>query len=103
MPGRGEGGKVLGKGGAKLNRKGLRHNIQGITKSAIRRLARRGVVSRISGLIYMKTRGVLKGFLENRIWDAVTKTEHAKCNTVTPIEVVYALKPQGRTVYGFRD
>ena len=32
---------------------------------AIRRLARRGGVKRISGLIYDETRGVLKAFLEN--------------------------------------
>jgi hypothetical protein len=42
----------LGKGGAKRHRKVLRDNIQGITKPAIRRLARRGGVKRISGLIY---------------------------------------------------
>jgi histone H4 len=45
----------------------LRDNIQGITKPAIRRLARRGGVKRISGLIYEETRGVLKVFLENVI------------------------------------
>ena len=71
--GRGKGGKGLGKGGAKRHRKVgkgfsknpifgilimctwlqvLRDNIQGITKPAIRRLARRGGVKRISGLIY---------------------------------------------------
>jgi histone H4 len=43
----------------------LRDNIQGITKPAIRRLARRGGVKRISGLIYEETRGVLKIFLES--------------------------------------
>ena len=56
----GKGGKGLGKGGAKRHRKVLRDNIQGITKPAIRRLARRGGVKRISGLIYEETRGVLK-------------------------------------------
>ena len=68
---------------AKRHRKILRDNIQGllampfaifhlrfmlgsgITKPAIRRLARRGGVKRISGLIYEETRGVLKIFLEN--------------------------------------
>src|ERR1700679_519014 len=65
MSGRGKGGKGLGKGGAKRHRKVLRDNIQGITKPAIRRLARRGGVKRISGLIYEETRGVLKIFLEN--------------------------------------
>ena len=48
MSGRGKGGKGLGKGGAKRHRKVLRDNIQGITKPAIRRLARRGGVKRIS-------------------------------------------------------
>ncbi|XP_061168695.1 uncharacterized protein LOC133177827 [Saccostrea echinata] len=75
--GRGKGGKGLGKGGAKRHRKVLRDNIQGITKPAIRRLARRGGVKRISGLIYEETRGVHKVFLENVIRDAVTYTEHA--------------------------
>ncbi|KAK2914496.1 hypothetical protein Q8A67_002895 [Cirrhinus molitorella] len=97
MSGRGKGGKGLGKGGAKRHRKVLRDNIQGITKPAIRRLARRGGVKRISGLIYEETRGVLKVFLENVIRDAVTYTEHAKRKTVTAMDVVYALKRQGRT------
>ncbi|KAH1182762.1 hypothetical protein KIL84_004254 [Mauremys mutica] len=33
--------------------------------------------------------------------DAVTYTEHAKRKTVTAMDVVYALKRQGRTLYGF--
>ncbi|KAF2286112.1 hypothetical protein GH714_010459 [Hevea brasiliensis] len=88
MSGRGKGGKGLGKGGAKRHRKVLRDNIQGITKPAIRRLARRGGVKRISGLIYEETRGVLKIFLENVIRDAVTYTEHARRKTVTAMDVV---------------
>ncbi|KAH8047582.1 hypothetical protein JL722_13026 [Aureococcus anophagefferens] len=103
MSGRGKGGKGLGKGGAKRHRKVLRDNIQGITKPAIRRLARRGGVKRISGLIYEETRGVLKVFLENVIRDSVTYTEHARRKTVTAMDVVYALKRQGRTLYGRRD
>jgi histone H3/H4 len=96
MSGRGKGGKGLGKGGAKRHRKVLRDNIQGITKPAIRRLARRGGVKRISGLIYEETRGVLKVFLENVIRDSVTYTEHARRKTVTAMDVVYALKRQGK-------
>jgi histone H4 len=99
--GKGLGGKGLGKGGAKRHRKVLRDNIQGITKPAIRRLARRGGVKRISGLIYEETRSVLKVFLENVIRDAVTYTEHARRKTVTAIDVVYSLRRQGRTLYGF--
>jgi len=98
---RGMGGKGVGKGGAKRHKKNLKENIQGITKPAIRRLARRGGVKRISGLIYEETRGALKTFLENVIRDAVAYTEHARRKTVTALDVVYALKRQGRTLYGF--
>ncbi|XP_069420386.1 histone H4-like [Ovis canadensis] len=81
ISGRGKGGKVLGKGGAKRHRKVLRDYIQGITKPAIRRLARRGV-KLISGLIYEQIRGVMR-------------------KAVTAMDVVYALQRQGRTLYGF--
>lgn len=90
-------------GGAKRHHKVLRDNIQGVTKPAIRRLARRGGVKRISGLIYEETRGVLKVFLENMVRDAVAYTEHARRKTVTALDVVHALRRQGRTLYGFDD
>jgi histone H4 len=65
------------------------------------RLARRGGVKRISYLIYEYSREILKHFLEGVIRDAITYTEHAKRKTVTAMDVVYALKRQGRTLYGF--
>ena len=91
----------MGKGGTKRHRKILRDNIQGINKPAIRRLAHHGGVNRISGFIYEESRGVLKVFLENFICDSVTYTKHAKRKTVTSMDVIYALKWQGRTLYGF--
>jgi histone H4 len=104
--GMGKGKAYLGYGtgrtlGGKRHRKVLRDNIQGITKPAIRRLARRGGVKRISGLIYEEVRGVLKVFLEGVIHDAVTYADHAGRKTLTAMDVVYALKRQGRTLYGF--
>ena len=110
MPGHGKGGKSLplttggGKGKsttAKRHRKVLRDNITGITKPAIRRLARRGGVKRISNNIYDETRQILRTFLDNIIRDSVTYTEHARRKTVTAMDVVYALKRAGRTLYGF--
>ena len=97
--GKGKGGKS----GAKrfASKKSLKETIMGITKPAIRRLARRGGVKRISSYIYEETRAVLRSFLENVIRDSVTYTEHAKRKTVTALDVVYALKRQGRTLYGF--
>lgn len=82
-------------------RKVLRDNLLGVTKPAIRRLARRGGVKRLGGHVYETTRGVLKTFLENVIRDAVTYTEHARRKTVTSMDVVHALKRQGHTLYGF--
>jgi histone H4 len=97
----GKSGKSYGKIGAKRIRKNTKEIILGITKPAIRRLARRGGVKRISGLIYEETRNVLKTFLENVVRDAVTYTEHARRKTVTALDVIYALKRQGRALYGF--
>jgi len=48
-------------------------------------------------MIYEETRGVLNVFLEN----VVTYTEHARRKSVTAMDVVYALKRQGRTPYRF--
>ena len=97
----GKRGKGLGKAGPMRHRMLIRDSIQGITDPAIRRLARRGGVKRMSQLIYEETRGVIKVFLENVIGDAVTYTEHANRKTVTALDVVYALKRQGRNLYGF--
>jgi len=97
----GKGGKGYGKIGAKRIRKPAKDILMGITKPAIRRLARRGGVKRISALIYDESRIVLKAFLESIIRDAVTYTEHARRKTVTALDVVYALKRQGRSLYGF--
>ena len=99
--GTGKGGKGFGKVGAKRLQRTKKEVILGITKPAIRRLARRGGVKRISALIYEETRSVLKSFLENVVRDAVTYTEHARRKTVTAMDVVYALKRQGRSLYGF--
>uniref|UniRef100_A0A0E0A0C9 Histone H4 n=1 Tax=Oryza glumipatula TaxID=40148 RepID=A0A0E0A0C9_9ORYZ len=90
-----------GTSGARRHRIVFRGYIQGIAKPVIRRLARKGGVKRISGLIYKETRGVLEIFLKNVIRDAITYTEHAHRKTVMAMDVVYALKLQGRTIYDF--
>ncbi|KAI8916671.1 hypothetical protein PhCBS80983_g04280 [Powellomyces hirtus] len=79
----------------------LRDNLTGITQPAIRRLARRGGVKRISHGIYDEVRSVLKTFLTSVLHDTVAYTEYRKAKTVNAMDVVYALKRQGRTLYGF--
>ncbi|XP_033226669.1 histone H4-like [Belonocnema kinseyi] len=91
-----EGSWILG-----MIHRGHSYNYRKSVKISILKWARRCGVKRISGLIYEEIRGVLKVFLENVIRDAVTYTEHAKSKTVTAMYVVYALKRQGRTLYGF--
>ena len=44
---------------------------------------------------------MIKQFIENVVRDAVTYTEYSRRKTVTALDVVYALKRQGRTIYGF--
>lgn len=65
MGGQGKGGKGVGKVGVKryANKRSKASILEGITKPAIRRLARRGGVKRISSYIYYDSRQVLNGFL----------------------------------------
>ena len=106
--GKGKGGKGAGLGvgvgkttAKRHSRKTQRSILEGVTKPSIRRLARRGGVKRISYYIYDYAREVLKTFLTGAVKDSITYTEHAKRKTVTAMDVVYALKRQGRTLYGF--
>ena len=95
-------GKGKSKVAAKRKQKGNRKDVlDGITKPAIRRLARRGGVKRISSDIYQYTRTVLRSWLESVVRDSITYTEHGKRKTVTASDVVYALKRKGRNLYGY--
>jgi histone H4 len=97
-------GKSSGKakGGAnKRQKKVLRENSKSVTKGAIRRMARRGGVKRISSDIYEDVRKVLKSFVEGVVRDATTYTEHAKRKTVTALDVVNALRKRGKILYGY--
>nr|CAD1821198.1 unnamed protein product [Ananas comosus var. bracteatus] len=100
MSGRGKGGRGWGRAGRSATARCSATTSRGSRSPRSGAWAARRV-KRISGLIYEETRGVLKIFLENVIRDAVTYTEHARRKTVTAMDVVYALKRQGRTLYGF--
>jgi histone H4 len=74
---------------------------KGVSNGDIRRLARRGGVKRINGHVYDDSRAALKDFLTTVIHDAVIYTQYAHRSTVTTQDVRYALKRNGRTLYGF--
>jgi histone H4 len=99
-------GKNLGKGAKgkyipKRHKVLLRDNLQKISKNDLRRLARRGGVKKMSGLIYDEVRNSLKDFLTKILHDVNEYTLHDKRKTVTPFDVVCALKRHGRGLYGF--
>ncbi len=82
--------------------KKLQNNIEGITKPAIRRLARRGGVKRIEVAVYECTRGVLRNFLTKVVRDACTYVEYSRRKTVTLMDCVLAAKHNGITLYASR-
>ena len=100
-PGKGKGNKLPTKRGK--HKKKLADNINGVTKPAIRRLARRGGVRRISGMMYEETRTNLKRFLTDIVQDAITYADHSKRRTITPTDVVLACKRKGKTLYGYHE
>jgi histone H4 len=100
MSGRGGGAKGLGAGGAKRHRKVLRDNLSHISQLEIRRCARRGGVKHISGLVYPEIRGCLKSYLEKVMHDALYMKACGR-KTVSPLDIVHALKRHGTTLYGF--
>jgi len=86
---------------AKRHRKILNDNIMGITRPAIRRLARRGGVKRISAGIYEETRSVLRKRLEQILKICTAYTENRKAKTVTVHDVIHSLRFLGTPIYGF--
>lgn len=99
----GKGGKTLGKG--KLlparHRHAKKDPWQTITNADIRRLCRRGGVKRIKSTIYTESKTVMEQFIDKIIIDALTYTTHARRSTVSVIDIIFALKRHGITLYGY--
>jgi histone H4 len=91
----------LGKGGAMRHKTLPKKQMPlALTKPGIRRLARRGGVKRMIGLVYEEIRGGLRVYLEDVIGAAVLYTAHARRRTVTALDIVHALKRvKGTTLY----
>ncbi|KAF9889414.1 hypothetical protein FE257_007315 [Aspergillus nanangensis] len=87
-------------------RRKLRDNIMGITRPAIRRLARRGGVVRIKKEVYDEIRVVIKTRIAEVLQQVVHIMDSASTGsyqrrTVSTRDVAYALKRMGNTLYGF--
>ncbi|KAH7238244.1 hypothetical protein BKA59DRAFT_457599 [Fusarium tricinctum] len=103
---------IVHQGGGKTVLDGKRHshieNVTGIVvnrivtaKPAIRRLARRGGVKRISAGIYEDVRAALKARLETILQNCVIYVEHRNAKTVTVRDVIHSLGRLGRPLWGF--
>jgi histone H4 len=68
---------------------------------ALRRLARRGGVKRISATCYDSVRDALRTFLGVIVHDIAVLVEHRRRVTVCVPDVLLALKRNGRTLYGY--
>ncbi|KAJ4269972.1 hypothetical protein NW762_001644 [Fusarium torreyae] len=93
------GGKTLL--GSKRHRKIVKDSVRGITKPAIRRLARRGGVKRISAGIYDEVRNAIKSRLEQILHDCAIYVEYRNAKTVTLHDVIHSLRRIGRPLWGF--
>lgn len=82
-------------------RKIYRNHVFGVTKGNIRRLARRGGVKRLSTLMYEEVRGLVTIYLRKVIQDAIWYSEHRQSRTIIVNDVIFALKKNGETLYGY--
>jgi histone H4 len=102
MAGKGKLGKQASKGKAKrLTKKPVSTAHYQVTKGALRRLARRGGVKRISDNSYNAVREFADAMLVRVTRDSIVYAEAGKRKTITAMDVVYALKKSGKVLYGY--
>lgn len=93
-------GKGSAKGAAKRHKKTFRNEIKGISKPALRRLARRAGVKRISAAVYEDARSVVRSFIESVVYYSLLYRETYGRRTVSLKDVVNALKRRGAVLVG---
>lgn len=102
MAGSGKTGKLTQKGKAKrMITKAPKDEPFLLKKGTLRRLARKGGVQRISDNSYGGVREFADMFLVKVTRDSIVYAETGKRKTVTAMDVVYALKRNGKTLYGY--
>ncbi|KAJ7150113.1 hypothetical protein C8R43DRAFT_497604 [Mycena crocata] len=88
------------RGGAKRVNRRPPYYPHPLTKPSIRRLARRGGVKRISGLMCEEVRVALRIYLEDVVRDAILHTESGWRSTLSSADVVHAIRRSGKCLYG---
>lgn len=64
-------------------------------------MAKKGGVRRISSNSYQGVRDFADDFLQRVVVDSIVYSEAAKRVTVSAMDVVYALKKNGKVLYGY--
>ena len=72
-----------------------------ITNGGIKRLARRAGIKRISSDSFGSIREYYERFLEKLVNNSVSYCDSGRRKVIQPQDVVYALKLQGRNLYGY--
>ena len=90
------------KGGNKRHKQVHRDVNKGITKPALRRLARRGGVKRIAHQCYDDARNLVRSFVESVVYYSVIykSTRGKKAKVIGLKDVVFALKRRGNALVG---
>lgn len=85
------------------HRRVLRDNIQGITASDLDALLRQAGVAGADGLVYEESRGILKGWLEGVMRQAITSVVHRRERIVNAADVGRGLGATAVYGYGLPD
>ena len=88
------------KGGSKRHKGVFRDSLKGISKPALRRLARRGGVKRVSAAVYDEVRKTVREFVESVVYYALVYKGTRGRNTVGIKDVIFALNRRGNALVG---
>lgn len=85
-----------------LRKTPIKDSLEGITKPSLKRLARRAGIKRLSTAVYPETKEALVVWLDKVLADGSKYAEHAHRRTITVMDIMYALKRNGQTLYGYK-
>ena len=100
-PGRSNGKSQTGRKRGSKGKKSKFPAYGSISNGSIKRIARRAGINRISVDSMGAIREAFDNFLDKLVNDSITYTECGQRKTIIPQDVVYALKRQGRNIYGY--
>ena len=89
-----------GKDGAKRHKNPFKDSIKGISKPALRRLARRGGAKRVAAGCFEDVRNTVRQFVESVVYYALVYKGTRGASTVGLKDVIFALNRRGNPLVG---